>query len=56
MVLALPAPAQQFVILALQVQPVPKGLLAEQLTCKNDAAKPYLVLRNSKPRWRWKAN
>jgi hypothetical protein len=38
MVLALPALTHQFVFLALQAQPVPKGLLAEQLSCSNDAA------------------
>jgi hypothetical protein len=56
MVLALPALTHQFVFPALQAQPVPKGLLAEQLSCSNDAAQLNLGLKNSKPQWRRKVN
>jgi ribosomal 50S subunit-associated protein YjgA (DUF615 family) len=38
MVLALPAPTQRFVLLALQAQPLEKVPLTENLTCRREAA------------------
>jgi hypothetical protein len=37
MVLALPAPAQSFILLALQAQPLEKVTLAENLTCRSES-------------------